>query len=321
MHHVNQFRCVLALAKHGHFGRAAESIGLTQSALSQNIRKVEELYDVPLFTRGRGRINLTAYGEVVVETAQAAVDALQQADREIRLLRNLETGHLVVGVDGFLGSSLLAPALASLLQKHPNLKFTIRTGDWDKLEAALREDEIDVYFGFRPEHPHPDIEIQEVQVPTPLILCSPSHVLARDDTVHLSQAIDYPIASPSPPTWYIRWARQQVERFKDRPAVTEIMVLDTDNQSISKHIAKQSHAVVAALFADVRLDLMAGELVVLKLENWPNLMFSCVATHASRRAPPVVSMLTAEYCEVARNECESNSSRPRSGSDDIEPAA
>lgn len=321
MHHVNQFRCVLALAKHGHFGRAAASIGLTQSALSQNIQKIEGLYDVRLFTRDRSRIELTAYGEVVAATARAALDALSQAEREVRLLRNLETGHLVVGVDGFLGSSLLAPAIAALLRKHPDLKFTIRSGDWDSLESALRDDEIDVLFGFASEHPHPDIEIQTVKVPTPLILCSPSHELAGAETVRLAQAIDYPIASPSPPTWYVKWARQQVERFKDRPAVTEIMVLDTDNQSISKHIAKHSHAVVAALFADVRLDLDAGELVVLRLEEWPNLMFSSIATRAGRRAAPAVSMLTAEYCEVARNECELKATRPSSGSDEVAPIA
>ena len=58
MHTLNQLRSLVALAKLGHFRLAAESIGLTQPALTQNIQKVEEYYDVQLFLRERGRVCL-----------------------------------------------------------------------------------------------------------------------------------------------------------------------------------------------------------------------------------------------------------------------
>lgn len=289
----------MALAKHGHFGRAAESIGMTQSALSQNIQRVEEFYEVPLFTRERGHISLTAYGDVVVVSAQTALDALQQAERGVRLLRNLETGHLVIGVDGFLASSLVAPALAALLEQHPHLKFTLRTGDWESLEGPLRADDIDIMFGFPPEHPHPEIDVQLVEIPTPLVLCKPSHELADKAVVTLAEAIEYPVVSASVPTWYLRWAQQQMERFKDKTSFTEIMVLDTDNLAVAKHIAKTSHALVPALVGDVRQELESGQLAALQIKNFPTVMNSCVALRSSRQASPAVALLAAAYSEAA----------------------
>ena len=107
MHHINQLRSVVALAEYRHFGRAAESIGLTQSALSQSIRKVEDLYGVPLFERRNRQVALTTYGDLVYQTASQTLDAMSNVEREIRLLRNLETGHLVVHSDPYLTNSLL----------------------------------------------------------------------------------------------------------------------------------------------------------------------------------------------------------------------
>lgn len=132
MQHINHLKSVAALARHGHFGRAAESIGLTQSALSQNIHRIEALYGVSLFVRQRGRVTPTAYGEIVIAAALTGIEALERAQREIQLLQNLETGHLVVGVAPYLASSILGPALSSLMEAYPKLKFTLTLAHWPR---------------------------------------------------------------------------------------------------------------------------------------------------------------------------------------------
>ena len=79
MNNLSQLKSITALAQHKHFGRAANAIGMTQSALSQNIAKVEELLDVPLFERRNKQVSLTSYGEVVHKYALQMLDARNKA--------------------------------------------------------------------------------------------------------------------------------------------------------------------------------------------------------------------------------------------------
>ncbi len=302
MQHINHFRSVVALAEYGHFGRAADAIGLTQSALSQNIQRLEMLYDVPLFVRQRGQISLTAYGEVVQAAARQALDAVTQAQRDISLLQNLEIGHLIVGVDAFLGTSLLGPALFRMLKAHPNLKFTVRTGHWEIFASQLLDEEIDIYIGFPPDHQLPDLTFEPVVIPSPLVLSSRHHEMAKSEETRLGDLVAYPIVSPVPPNWYIRWAQEQIEQFKDRKSVTGPMILESDSIAICKQIIRNNMALMAAMRADVQDELDSGDIVALNLANWPTTMESCIVTKTRRLQSPAAEMLERIYREIAEEE-------------------
>ena len=304
MQHINHLRSVVALAKHAHFGRAADSIGLTQSALSQNIQRIEAIYGVALFTRQQGRVAPTGYGEVAIASAEAALEALEQAERGIHLLQNLETGHLVIGVDPYLASSVLAPALSALLEAYPSLKFTLHTSDWVDLERLLLSDQIDILFGFPPKHPRPDIEVTTLTLPTALILCAKTHALCNEERVSLARVVEFPIVCPEPPEWYIEWAKQQIEEYSDRDSVTEPYFLTTDNLSVAKKIVKEGRALMAALRADVEQELKSGELIALNLVNWPMNMDCCIATRRTKIASPAAQKLSKYFTRSAAEEVE-----------------
>jgi DNA-binding transcriptional LysR family regulator len=318
MNHINQFRSMVALVDHGHFGRAAESIGLTQSALSQNIQRIESLYGTQLFVRKRGRISTTAYGEVIAKTARLVIESLQQAERDIDLMKNLEIGHLVVGVDSFVGSSLVAPALSNMMVAHPNLRFTWKTGHWDSMVQPLLKEEIDMFIGFPSEHPPSEIDIQPVVVPSPVIVCSPSHELAKRDAVSLQEIIQYPIVSPFPPNWYVRWAQDQVDEIENRASVTNTMIMETESIDVCKQMTKNNHALTGLLWNDLQREVDSAEFIVLNVNNWPNLMNSCIATKSSRVPLPAALMLTQAYCEKAADAVSEVNKYPRSGRDETE---
>lgn len=295
MRHINQFRSVLALAKYRHFGRASDSIGLTQSALSQSIQKLEALYGVPLFERARGQVSLTAYGEIVTQTARNVVDSIARAQREIKLLQNLETGHLMIGVDSYFASSLMSAALVELLSIHPNLRFTVCSADWTKSERQIIEEEIDIYFGFPPDATHIGINLERIETPTPLVLCSKSHELAGHDEISLAQAIKFPLATPTPPAWYVQWAQTQVDHLNNKVDVTNLMFLESDNIHMVKAVTKNSHALMAALPGDVIDEITSGEFKVLRVADWPATMYACIATKSNRTIPPAATLLIESF--------------------------
>ncbi len=209
---------------------------------------------------------------------------------------------MTVGVDAFLSTSLLGPALSRMLVAHPNLKFTVRTGHWEIFANQLLDEEIDIYIGFPPDRQHPDLKFEPVDISSPLILGSRHHEMAKPEETRLADLVDYPIVSPVPPNWYIRWAQEQVEQFKDRMTVTGPMILETDSIAICKQMIRNDMALMAAMRADVQDELDSGDIVALNLENWPTTMESCIATKVRRVQSPAAEMLAKIYREIADEE-------------------
>ena len=77
-----------ALIKHESFGKASKSIGLTQSALSQNIKKLENHYGVKFFQRENGKTKPTVYGEMLLSLTDEIVDIEEKIINQISLINN-----------------------------------------------------------------------------------------------------------------------------------------------------------------------------------------------------------------------------------------
>ena len=285
-----------------------------QSALSQNIKRVEEKYGVPLFIRRRGRVTLTSYGEVIERLARSMLESSAAAEREIQSMQNLTLGSLVIGVDAFLNSSMLGKVLSIILISHPKLRFVLRTGHWDMYAPHVLNDEIDVYIGFAPPHPNPELEIELVGVPSPVIVCGSEHPALQADIYSLAELIEYPVVSPFQPSWYVNWAQEQVERFRDRETVNSPNVLQSDNINVCKQLSKENITLTALPREDVKQELDAGELHVLKLKNWPIVMNSCIAIKEGKKTSPAVELVRDVYKEVARQSLAENDVSEVSGS-------
>jgi DNA-binding transcriptional LysR family regulator len=303
MNNLSQLKSITALAQHKHFGRAANAIGMTQSALSQNIAKVEELLDVPLFERRNKQVSLTSYGEVVHKYALQMLDARNKASEEVQRLQNLETGILNIGIDPYFANSLLAPTLANLLTSHPQLKFTVRTIDWGTAEKLLLHRQVDLYIGMAPAHQHQSLHYLFHEAPTPLIVAKPDHPLASRSTVSVVEAFGYPVISQKPPDWYIDWVQARVTNLANRDAVQQLSFLQADNIEMAKTIVRHSLGLTAALPGDVREELARKTLISLALEDWPITMQGCIVYHLDQAQSPAAKMLITEYESRLVDEC------------------
>jgi DNA-binding transcriptional LysR family regulator len=96
---IRQLRALQAVAAEGSFGRAAERLGFTQSAISQQIAGLERAIGERVFDRPGGprRVELTPTGAVLLAYADALLDRMRAAEDELRSLRAGEVGRLVVG--------------------------------------------------------------------------------------------------------------------------------------------------------------------------------------------------------------------------------
>ena len=123
---LQELRYLVALADHGHFGRAAEACFITQSTLSTQIKKLEDFLGVTLFDRSLKRVTPTPIGK---EILAAARNVVEEAERIRELAKHAQdpmarTIHL--GVIPTLGPYYLPHALTLVQKKHPGLRMLLR---------------------------------------------------------------------------------------------------------------------------------------------------------------------------------------------------
>jgi DNA-binding transcriptional LysR family regulator len=137
-----------ALAREGHFGRAAASCHVSQPALSMAIRKLEAELGLRLVRRGgAGAVGLTDAGAALVDRARRAVQDVEGIAAEASRLRGQLTGTLRLGVVPTAVAA--APVvLAPLLRAHPGVRAEVRTAAGDVLAAGLRRHELDAALAY-----------------------------------------------------------------------------------------------------------------------------------------------------------------------------
>ncbi|MEO9819331.1 MAG: LysR substrate-binding domain-containing protein [Paracoccaceae bacterium] len=139
---LNGLRMFEVAARHLSFTVAASELNVTQAAVSQQIRRLEEELGTKLFIRGKGELSLSASGQDLAGSAKAALAIL---NKSIARITNTETeGVLVVSTLASFASRWLIPRLSKFQEKHPDITLHVHTSgtkvdfDRDGVDAAIR---------------------------------------------------------------------------------------------------------------------------------------------------------------------------------------
>ena len=141
MKHLRYFD---ALARHGHFGRAAEASAISQPALSLQVKELEEILGAPLVERGARRIRLTALGEAVAVRARDVLRAVDDLGEMARSMRDPFVGRFRLGVIPTIAPYLLAPVVEALGARYPAMDLRPHEAVTRTLVADLLDGRLDV---------------------------------------------------------------------------------------------------------------------------------------------------------------------------------
>lgn len=123
---INDLLAFEAASRHGSFTRAAAELNLTQSAISRNIRVLEESLGTQLFERVRQRVVLTAAGSIYMQDARRILDDLRDATQRAMSFSERET-LLNVAVLPTFASRWLVPRLPTFMKAHPDVTINFST--------------------------------------------------------------------------------------------------------------------------------------------------------------------------------------------------
>jgi DNA-binding transcriptional LysR family regulator len=133
---LRQLKYFVAVAEELNFGRAAERVCLTQPALSQQIRKLEEDLGVTLFRRTRRQVELTEAGQAMLEGARRVLVEAEQTVRTVREVGGVGSRRLRVGFPEYANHTPVAEILRTFEKRHPGVE--LEQHEWFLLQHTLQ---------------------------------------------------------------------------------------------------------------------------------------------------------------------------------------
>lgn len=192
---LSRLRQVVVLAEHGHFGRAAAALNISQPALTKSIQALEKALEVRLFDRRPGGVVLTKFGELVMEHSRTFVATELELMRDIRLLAGLEVGHLDVMLGPYPSVISAYRACGIVMGKHPGLHISLHVTNWREVTAAIVDTKAELGIAELTDAVlNEQLDTELVAQHRARIFCRPGHPLLRADRVTLPDLLSYPWA-------------------------------------------------------------------------------------------------------------------------------
>lgn len=179
--HIKSF---LAVAQHHSFTKAAAALHVSQPALSQQVRQLEESLSAQLFDRSGRTTRLTDAGEVYLRYARRASQELEEGKRAIHDVGDLSRGALRVALTPTFTTYLVGPLVEAFHSRYPNITLNLREIAQEQMEELLLADELDVGIAFEDGHSQ-DIETQPLLIEALALVVGERHPLAGQSAIDL----------------------------------------------------------------------------------------------------------------------------------------
>jgi DNA-binding transcriptional LysR family regulator len=173
---LRQLEVFLAVARDESVSRAAETLYMSQSAVSGSLAELEKQFDVKLFDRVGKRLQLSERGRALVARAQAVLDHARELERGLE--HPGELGRLRIGATLTIGDHLAVPLMARFLGEHPGAQVTLHVANTEEIARRVGNFEIDVGL-IEGELQHPDLEVTPWRDDELVVFCSPTHPFAK----------------------------------------------------------------------------------------------------------------------------------------------
>ena len=189
---LNQLRGFTAIARLGSFTRAADSLSLTQPALSVQIRALEGSLGQPLFERHGRRVLLTPAGRLLARRARRVLAMVDQAAAEIAALKGLAGGRLVIATNDSNCLYLLPETVRLFRTRFPAVELHLRNSHSTQVVAWVVGGQAELGLVTMPV-PDPRIETRPLLRREDVLVCARDHPLSGRDAVTPQDLVEHPL--------------------------------------------------------------------------------------------------------------------------------
>ena len=191
---LENFRLVVfrAVAELLSFRKAAEELYLTQSAVSLQIKALEEDLGVQLFDRTGSRIALTPAGKMLLHYAEQVSALLTRAEQEVSTLSGEHAGHLALGASTTIAQYVLPRLLSEFRREYPRVQPTLISGNTERIVSAVVQQQIALGFIEGPAHSR-DVKTEPFLVDELVLIVPAAHEWAERASVACAEITGTPL--------------------------------------------------------------------------------------------------------------------------------
>lgn len=176
------------------FSKAAESLFISQSAVSQNIKSLEKELQTELFIRSTKRVQLTEAGKILFEHIEPAFNLIENGEKSIKEINALERGEIHIGANDTISKDYLLPYLNKFHQLYPEIQIQITNRTSSTCIDLLQQNKVDLIIS---NLPNPKIteqmEYQEIFTFNDIFIAGSEFNELREMKIGLKELKKYPL--------------------------------------------------------------------------------------------------------------------------------
>lgn len=279
----------------GSFSSAAKDLGITPSAVSKLISRLEDRLGARLLERSTRRLALTQEGEIYLARARRIVADIEEAEAEVARVRGAPRGRLRINSGTAFGLHQLAPALADFLSRYPEIDIELSITD-RLVDLIEEQSDIAVRSGHIPDGPFVQRKIADLE----RVICAAPSYLARHGTPKTAADLKHHDCIVVAGAGLSRWP------FKTRGGIDVVDVrprVSTDDAEAALRLAIEGAGIVRLSDVIVGRPLRNGELVALltdihHVEPFPLAAFYPAGRHRLPRVAVFIEFLLERFADA-----------------------
>ena len=262
---IDQLKAFHKVAAAGSFTKAARELFLTQSAVSQQIRALEDQIGGRLFDRSGKRIRLTGEGEVLLTYTERLFDLHEEIEMLFGSLKTLQKGKITVGATAVIGTYFMPAVISAYHRQYPGIDIDLQMGNSEQILRMILDREVDLGIAgmVKKKVTLNSVFIHREQL---LFVCSPQNPLAARKSVVLGELDRIPFIWRERGTQTLalvkRWFHENAG--DDFPHQT----LSLANMEAAKRIVEEGYGVTIIPATAARREIDAGLLKRLDVEGF-----------------------------------------------------
>ena len=186
-----RLRIFHTVAKHGSFTRAAESLFMSQPAVTFQIRQLEERYQVRLFERGHGHISLTPAGELVLDFAERIIGLSDEMETRLAEMTDEMRGQIEIGASTVLAETVMSRVLTEFNALYPQVRVRLVVANSASIESRVLAHTLDIGLVDGTVSDVSALEVHSAGGDELFVICAPDCLLAKEAFLTVAQLRDY----------------------------------------------------------------------------------------------------------------------------------
>ncbi|MGB9813770.1 MAG: selenium metabolism-associated LysR family transcriptional regulator [Thermovenabulum sp.] len=262
---VNLLKTFVTVTECGTLSKAAEKLFVTQPALSQQIKQLENYFSVQLIERTNKGINLTEAGKILYHYASKVVKLCEDLEKEMDTLRLSISGLLVVGATSAIGGYAVPCSIFIFKEKYPEANIKLRVGNKRQVEEELKNGLIDVAV-IEGKRPKGEIITEEIATEELLVIAPNNDCWSNKSSITLEEFLKEPLIMREQGSGTREIIKETFEslgiKISDLNVVMELSSIDSIKAAV-----EAGHGISIMPAIALKKELYNKTLVALKIEG------------------------------------------------------